>query len=179
MVIVFLLVLVLLVLFLVAVISLPPYFSMKSSSHCIDVSTLLFSMLASPLLPSFLDTYCLPMSSLGCNALCMIISFLVLWSICLSSSLIHFMYGLEYLMRGTLLLLLLLLLLLSMCTVQDTNCLWYWGSSSRVLGHVDSPLCCFYSQVHSDQVRYNVLGSLLWGLNRPVWDKVQDERELY
>ena len=40
-------------------------------------------------------------SSLGYKALCMVISFLVLWSICLSSSLIHFKNGLEYLTRGT------------------------------------------------------------------------------
>ena len=38
-------------------------------------------MLASPLPPSFLGTYSLSTSSLGCNALCMVISFLVLWSI--------------------------------------------------------------------------------------------------
>ena len=53
-----------------------------------DVSTL-SSMLESPLPPSFLRTYSLSTSSLGCNALCMVISFLVLWSICLSSSLVH------------------------------------------------------------------------------------------
>ena len=51
-----------------------------------DASTV-SSMLASPLPPSFLDTYNLSTSYLGCNALCMVISFLVLWSICLSSSL--------------------------------------------------------------------------------------------
>ena len=58
-------------------------------------------MLASPLPPSFLDSYSLSMSSLGCNALCMVISFLVLWSIYLSSSLVHLRKGPEYLMRGT------------------------------------------------------------------------------
>ena len=50
---------------------------------------------------SFLDTYSLSTSSLGCNALCKIISFLVLWSICLSSSLVHLRKGPEYLTRGT------------------------------------------------------------------------------
>ena len=40
------------------------------------------------------------MSSLGCNALCMVISFLVLWTICLNSSLPHFKKGLEYHMRA-------------------------------------------------------------------------------
>ena len=58
-------------------------------------------MLASPLPPSFLDTNSLSMSSLGCNALCMVISFLVLWSICLSLSSVHFRKGPEYLTRGT------------------------------------------------------------------------------
>ena len=58
-------------------------------------------MLASPLPPSFLDTYNLSTSSLGCNALCMVISFLVLWSICLSSSLVHLRKDPEYLTRGT------------------------------------------------------------------------------
>ena len=59
------------------------------------------SMLASPLPPSFLDTYSLSTLSLGCNALCMVISFLVLWSICLSSSLVHLRKCPEYLTRGT------------------------------------------------------------------------------
>ena len=60
-----------------------------------DASTL-SSMLASPL-----ETYSLSMSSLGCNALYMVISFLVLWSICLSSSLVHLRKGPEYLTRDT------------------------------------------------------------------------------
>ena len=49
----------------------------------------------------FLDTYSLSKSSLRCNALCIVISFLVLWSICLSSSLVHFREGPKYLTRGT------------------------------------------------------------------------------
>ena len=53
-------------------------------------------MLASPLPPSFLDTYCLSTSFLGYSALCMVISFLVLWSICLNSLLVHFRKGPEY-----------------------------------------------------------------------------------
>ena len=52
-------------------------------------------------LPPFLGTYSLSTSSLGCNALCMVISFLVLWSICLSSSLVHLRKGPEYLTRCT------------------------------------------------------------------------------
>ena len=88
------------VLFLMAVMSPCSCFSMLSSSHCIDASTL-SSMLASPLLPSFLDTYSLSTSSPGCYALCVIISFLVLWSICLSLSLVHLRKGPEYLTRCT------------------------------------------------------------------------------
>ncbi len=48
------------------------------------------TLLASPLPPSFLDTYSLSTSSLGCNALCMVISFLMLWAICLRSSLVAY-----------------------------------------------------------------------------------------
>ena len=55
---------------------------------------------ASPLSPSLLDTHSLSTSSLGCNTLGMIISFLVLLSICLSSSLVHFTNGPEYITRG-------------------------------------------------------------------------------
>ena len=58
-------------------------------------------MLASPLPPSFQDTYSLSTSYLGCNALCMVISFLVLWSICLSWSLVLLRKGPEYLSRRT------------------------------------------------------------------------------
>ena len=57
-------------------------------------------MLASPLPPSFLDTYSLS-TSLGCKDLHMVISFLVLWPICLSSLLIHFKNRPEYLTRET------------------------------------------------------------------------------
>ena len=65
-----------------------------------DVSTLC-SMLASPLPPFFLGTYSQPTSSQGCNTLWMVISFLVLWFICLSSSLVHMRKGPEDLTRGT------------------------------------------------------------------------------
>ena len=58
-------------------------------------------MLASPLPPSFIETYSLSTSSLVWNALCMVISFLALWSSCLSSSLVHLRKGPEYLTRGT------------------------------------------------------------------------------
>ena len=58
-------------------------------------------MLVSNLPLSFLDTYSLSMSSLGHNALCMVISFLVFRSICLSSSQIYFKNDPKYLMRET------------------------------------------------------------------------------
>ena len=45
--------------------------------------------------------HCLSTSSLGCNALCIVISFLILWSIYLSLSLVHFRKGPEYLTKGT------------------------------------------------------------------------------
>ena len=69
-------------LFLVAVISFPPRFLLWSSSCCIDASSLSWT-LVSRVSPSFFDTYILSTSSLGCRAICIVISFLVLWSICL------------------------------------------------------------------------------------------------
>ena len=87
------------VLFLVAVIRIPLSFSVLSLSRCIDALT--FSMQVSPLPPSFLDTYSLSTSSVGCKTLFLVINFLVLWSICSTSSLVHFKNGPEYLTRGT------------------------------------------------------------------------------
>ena len=52
-------------------------------------------------LPSFLDIYSQSTSSLECKALCNVISFFVLSSICWSSSLVHFKNGPEYLTRRT------------------------------------------------------------------------------
>ena len=51
--------------------------------------------------PPFLDTYSLSMLSLRCKVLCIVINFFVLWSICLSSFLVHFKNGPKYLIRGT------------------------------------------------------------------------------
>ena len=62
----FLLKLVFSVFFLIVVISLPLRLFMLSSSRCIGTSTL-FSMLVSPFPPSFLNTYRLSTSSLGCK----------------------------------------------------------------------------------------------------------------
>ena len=98
-VIVILLSIVLSVSFLMAVIRPPSYFSMKFSSR-INESTQ-SSMLASFLPLSFLYIYSVSTSSLGCNALCMVISVLVLWFICLSSSLVHFRKGPKYQTRST------------------------------------------------------------------------------
>ena len=88
------LVFVLVVLFLVVAISLLPCYC------CISASTLSLC-LHSPLPPSLLDTYSLSTSYLGCNILCMVISFLVIWSTCLSSLLAHFKNGPEYLTSRT------------------------------------------------------------------------------
>ena len=62
---------------------------------------MLSSMLASPLPLFFLGTYCLSTSSLGCNTLCMVISFLLLSSTCLSSSLVYLKEDPEHLTWGT------------------------------------------------------------------------------
>ena len=55
-------------------------------------------ILVSPFRPSFLDTKSL--SSLGCKVLCIVINFLVLFSISLSF-LVHFKNGLVHITRGT------------------------------------------------------------------------------
>ena len=90
----------LLVLFLVTVISLSWLIFMLSSSHRINALTL-SSMQANPLPPSFLDTHSLSESSLGCKAPFIVICFLIFWSICRSSYLIHFNNGPEYFTRET------------------------------------------------------------------------------
>ena len=51
--------------------------------------------------PSFLDTYILSTLSLGCNAFCIVIGFLVLWYIFFSSSLVNYKTCPEYLTRNT------------------------------------------------------------------------------
>ena len=65
------------------------------------VAFMQLSVLESPLSSSFLDIYSLFISSLSCKALCIIINFLVLWSIPLIFSLDHFMNGQNYLTRRT------------------------------------------------------------------------------
>ena len=76
-----------------AVISLSLFFLIRPSNLFINASSLLAS-----LLPSFIDIYRLSLSSLGCKALCMAISYLVFWSIWLS---FNFKNCLEYLTKGT------------------------------------------------------------------------------
>ena len=78
----------------------PSIFFMKHSSLCIDKYTL-YSMLANPLSPSILDTYSQSMWSFGYKTLCIVISFLLLWFICLGFSRVHFKNSPEYLTRGT------------------------------------------------------------------------------
>ena len=58
-------------------------------------------MLWSLLPPSFLDTYSLSMSCIGCKVLFIVISFLVLWFIYWNSSLVCLKNGSEYLTRRT------------------------------------------------------------------------------
>ena len=82
----------LLLLFLFTILSLALF--MRSSRRLIDVSTQW--MLASPLLPTFLDTYWLSISSLRCKALCVFMSFLVLLSISRNSSIVHLRNNPEY-----------------------------------------------------------------------------------
>ena len=124
-VIVILLVLVLSVLFLIDVISLSLYFSMYSSSHCIDASTLYFNAI-----------YSLSTSSLGCSALCMFISFLVLWFICLGSFLFCFKNGPEYLTRGTAQVFIPLIRFLLYSFVSST----FWFSRDTLNFFLSSPL---------------------------------------
>ena len=79
---------------ILAVISLLPRFFL--CSRCIDALTP-FWMLTNPLPPSFLDSYNLFISSLGSQALCIVMSFFfVLWSMCWSSLLVHFKNGSKY-----------------------------------------------------------------------------------
>ena len=58
-------------------------------------------MMANPRLHSFLDINIQSISSLGYKALCIVIYFLIPWSICLSSSLAYFKNGPEYVTKGT------------------------------------------------------------------------------
>ena len=73
---------------------------MSSPSRC-SVALTLSSMLSSPHPLSFHNTYNFSTSSLGCKTLCTVNIFLVLWSICLSSFLVHFKNGAGYLTRST------------------------------------------------------------------------------
>ena len=57
----------------------------------------------SPLPLPFLDSHRLPMLSLGCKTLWIVIKSLVFWSIYLSSSLVHFKNGPDYLTKETVL----------------------------------------------------------------------------
>ena len=85
---------------LVAVIK--SFFALLMLSPYSRIDTLMqFPILASPLY-RFCDTFSLSMSSLGCKAFCIVFNYLILWSICLIFSLVHFKNGPEYLISGTL-----------------------------------------------------------------------------
>ena len=45
------------------------------------------------------------------------------------------------------------------CPQYDTSLIRWWGSSSGALRSVESPLCCHYSQVHSDPDERHLFGS--------------------
>ena len=77
-------------------------------------------MLANPLPPSFLDTYSLSTLSLESKVLHMVISFLVFWPICLTSSLVYFKNGPEYFTKGTAPIFILLLRFLRFCLVSSS-----------------------------------------------------------
>ena len=49
---------------------------------------------------SFFDIYSLSMSSLGCKDLCIVVTFLVFWSVCWGSSVVHFKNGPENVIKG-------------------------------------------------------------------------------
>ena len=91
-----LLMFVLSVLFPVAVISFPPHFLMSSSSHCIDASTLSWMLVVA--FPLFLSWH---MQSIFIISDASSWLFFILSFIFLSSSLVYFKNGPEYLMRGT------------------------------------------------------------------------------
>ena len=95
--------------------------------------------LANPLPASFLDTCSLLMLSLKCKALCVVINFLVLRSLHLSSWLVHFSCDAEYLTRSTdgclflwwdfynkPLLLVIFLLFIGFLFLLSLSCLFVW-----------------------------------------------------
>ena len=86
-------------LFLVAIITLPPWLFMLSSRQCIDASMQSWT-LGGPL-SSILDAHSRSMSSVACKDLSVVMSSLIPWSICWSSSLVYFKNGSENLTRGT------------------------------------------------------------------------------
>ena len=93
-------------------------------------------MLASPLPPSFLDSYNLSITSFGCKALCIFIRFLVLCYIWWSSSLILFKNDTGYLTSGTAEVLIPLMFL---CYI-----VWFYAVFSFSWG----TLFCFFFHLH-------------------------------
>ena len=86
-------------LFLVTVISLSLFFFCVVFEFSYWFIYSIFNVGESSSYLLFLDTCCLSMSSLECRALCIVIIFLVLWSICWSCPLVHFKNSPEYLTR--------------------------------------------------------------------------------
>ena len=112
------------VLFLVAVINFTLvffYVVLESSYRRISL------ILANRHPPFCLDTYSLSISYFRCKSLCIVIVFVVLWSICLSSSLVHFKNVPEYLSRGARKCLSLLMRFLLQSLVSKVS-LFVWGT---------------------------------------------------
>ena len=95
-----LLMLVLSVLFLVAIISILLRF-LLSILYVASIHRRYLECRRNLFLLLFFITYSPCTSSLGCNAFCSVVNFIILWCICWSSSLVHFQNGPEYLTRGT------------------------------------------------------------------------------
>ena len=78
------------------------------------------SILVSPLPPYFLDTYSLSVSPLGCKTIYIVVSVLVLRSICWSSSFVHFKNVSEYPKRKTVQVFIPLMIFLQYCLVLSS-----------------------------------------------------------
>ena len=89
---------------------------------------------ANPLPLSFFDICSLSVSSLGCKAWCIVINFFVPWSLCWSSSLVHFKSDPEYLTRETVMLFIPLMRFL-LCSLVSSSFLVLRGYSFLFLFH--------------------------------------------
>ena len=119
------------------VISISLFFLMKSLGFRI-YAFMLSLMLISLLPPSFLF-----MLSLLCTRLLIDINFLVLWYICLSSSLVHFKKCPEYFTKGTGQVFILLMKFLQQCLVFRYY--FHIFSSSWLVWYIIFPSTCNFS----------------------------------